>query len=67
MAAEYKYVYAGLTWAQYWAAEGVYAAGDASSSDAKDRRGETDLGAFDAVTRATTTMVFTEEASRQLQ
>ena len=52
--AEYKYVYAGLTWAQYWAAEGVYAAGDASSSDAKDRRGETDLGAFDAVTRATT-------------
>ena len=52
--ADYKYVYAGLTWAQYWAAEGVYAAGDASSSDAKDRRGETDLGAFDAVTRATT-------------
>ena len=50
----YKYVYAGLTWAQYWAAEGVYAAGDASSSDAKDRRGETDLGAFDTVTRATT-------------
>lgn len=50
----YKYVYAGLTWEQYWAAEGVYAAGDASSSDAKDRRGETDLGAFDAVTRATT-------------
>ena len=50
----YKYVYAGLTWAQYWAAEGVYAAGDASSFDAKDRRGETDLGAFDAVTRATT-------------
>lgn len=52
--ADYKYVYAGLTWAQYWAAEGVYAAGDTSSSDAKDRRGETDLGAFDAVTRATT-------------
>ena len=50
----YKYVYAGLTWAQYWAAEGVYAAGNTSSSDAKDRRGETDLGAFDAVTRATT-------------
>ena len=54
VAVEYKYVYAGLTWAQYWAAEGVYAAGNASSSDAKDRRGETDLGAFDAVTRATT-------------
>ena len=52
--AAYQYVYAGLTWAQYWAAEGVYAAGNASSSDAKDRRGETDLGAFDTVTRATT-------------
>ena len=54
VAVEYKYVYAGLTWAQYWAAEGVYAAGNASSADAKDRRGEADLGAFDAVTRATT-------------
>ena len=28
---EYQYVYAGLTWAQYWAAEGVYAAGDATA------------------------------------
>lgn len=24
---EYQYVYAGLTWGEYWAAEGVYAAG----------------------------------------
>ena len=53
-AAEYKYVYAGLTWAQYWAAEGVYAAGDASASTDKDTKGEADLGAFDTVTRATT-------------
>ena len=52
--AEYKYVYAGLTWAQYWAAEGVYAAGDATASTDKDTKGEADLGAFDAVTRATT-------------
>ena len=52
--AEYKYVYAGLTWAQYWAAEGVYAAGDATASADKDTRGEADLGAFDTVTRATT-------------
>ena len=27
---EYQYVYAGLTWGEYWAAEGVYASGDAS-------------------------------------
>ena len=51
---EYKYVYAGLTWAEYWAAEGVQAAGDASSSDAVDTKGESDKGAFDVVTRATT-------------
>ena len=50
---EYKYVYAGLTWAQYWAAEGVYEATNTSSSDKKDRRNESDLGGFDAVTRAT--------------
>ena len=53
-AADYKYVYAGLTWAQYWAAEGVYAAGDATASADKDTKGEADLGAFDTVTRATT-------------
>ena len=51
---EYKYVYAGLTWAEYWAAEGVQAAGDSSSSDAVDSKGESDKGAFDVVTRATT-------------
>lgn len=47
------YVYAGLTWAEYWANEAVYNAGSATSSDEKDRRNESDLGAFDAVTRAT--------------
>ena len=50
---EYKYVYAGLSWAEYWAAEGVQAAGDSSSSDKADKRGELDKGAFDVVTRAT--------------
>ena len=49
----YTYVYAGLSWAEYWAAEGVQAAGDASSSDAYDLRDEYDKGAFDTVTRAT--------------
>ena len=50
---EYKYVYAAMTWAEYWAAEGVQAAGDNSSSSELDKKGETDKGAFDAVTRAT--------------
>ena len=50
---EYQYVYAGLTWGEYWAAEGVYNAGNTSSSDELDLKGETDKGAFDTVTRAT--------------
>lgn len=51
---EYTYVYAGLTWSEYWASEGVYAAGSTASSEEADARGEYDKGAFDAVTRATT-------------
>ena len=50
---EYQYVYAGLTWGEYWAAEDVYNAGNTSSSDELDLKGETDKGAFDTVTRAT--------------
>ena len=49
----YTYVYAGLSWAEYWAAEGVQAAGDASPSNEYDLRDEYDKGAFDTVTRAT--------------
>lgn len=49
----YVYCYAGLTWAEYWKAENVYAAGDASSSYKGDTRNELDKGAFDTVTRAT--------------
>ena len=52
--ADYKYVYAGLTWAEYWESEGVYNATDTSSSTDADARGEYDKGGFDAVTRATT-------------
>lgn len=52
---EYTYAYVGLSWAEYWAAENVQAAGDTSSSDAKDAKGESDKGAFDTVTRATVT------------
>ena len=51
---EYQYVYAGLTWAEYWANEGVYAAGDTASSEEVDGHNELDKGAFDTVTRATT-------------
>ena len=54
---EYKYVYAGLSWAEYWASEGVYLADGSnltSSSDVTDKKGELDKGAFDTVSRATT-------------
>lgn len=50
---EYYYVYVGMTWAEYWANEGVYQAGNTASSDEKDSHDEYDKGAFDVVTRAT--------------
>ncbi len=50
---KYVYCYAGLTWAEYWAAEGVQAAGSTASSNKKDSHNESDKGAYDAVTRAT--------------
>ena len=49
----YKYVYAGLTWAQYWASEGVYNAANTASNGTKDSHDELDKGGFDTVTRAT--------------
>lgn len=51
---EYVYCYAGLTWNEYWASEGVYAAGNDSSSNTLDSHSELDNGGYDAVTRATT-------------
>lgn len=51
---KYVYCYAGLTWAEYWAAEGVQAAGSTAASSVKDSHNESDKGAFDTVTRATT-------------
>lgn len=50
---KYVYCYAGLTWAEYWDAEGVQAAGRTTASSDTDSRGELDKGAFDTVTRAT--------------
>ena len=50
---KYVYCYAGLTWAEYWAAEGVQAAGSTAASGDKDSHNESDKGAFDTVTRAT--------------
>ena len=49
-----SYVYAGLTWGEYWSQENVTAAGNVSGSDEKDSHNESDTGAFDTVTRATT-------------
>ena len=50
---EYTYGFAAVPWTEYWNAEGVYNATDASSSDEKDSHGEYDKGGFDVVTRAT--------------
>lgn len=50
----YSYVYAGLTWGEYWSQENVAEAGNVSGSDEKDSHNESDTGAFDTVTRATT-------------
>ena len=47
------YLYASLTYAEYWAGEGVYAADNTDSSDVLDSHNEYDKGGFDAVTRAT--------------
>lgn len=49
----YSYVYVGMNWSEYWANEGVYAAGNAEASGVTDSRNEYDKGAFDTVTRAT--------------
>ena len=50
---KYTYLYAALTWDEYWANEKVYAAGSTASSAQLDSHEEQDLGAFDAVSRAT--------------
>lgn len=52
-AEEWTYCYVGLTWAEYWAHEDIYNAGDASSSDVLDSKKESDNGGYDVVTRAT--------------
>jgi hypothetical protein len=51
--AEYTYLYAALTWEEYWASENVYEAGNTNSSTELDTKGETDKGAYDVVSRAT--------------
>ena len=48
------YAYANLSYNEYWANEGVYAAGNDSSSEEADAKGELDKGGYDAVSRATT-------------
>ena len=60
VAADEDYVYcaAALSWAEYWEQEGVFLSDDANGDRAaasadQDTRGESDLGAYDTVTRAT--------------
>lgn len=48
------YAYASLSYNEYWANEGVYAAGNDSSSEELDGHNELDKGGYDAVSRATT-------------
>lgn len=48
------YTYAAISYAEYWENEGVQAAGNTASSSELDSKNESDKGAFDAVTRATT-------------
>lgn len=55
---ETYYLYASLSYEEYWENEGVYAAGNTDSSDVADRvdrngNKEYDKGGFDAVARAT--------------
>ena len=50
---KYTYLYAALTWDEYWANEKVYAAGSTAASAQLDSHEEQDLGAFDVVSRAT--------------
>ena len=63
---KYTYLYAALTWDEYWANEKVYAAGSTAASAQLDSHEEHDLGAFDAVSRATVNHGRTAAASRAL-
>lgn len=53
---EHIYAYAAVPYDKYWENEGVYLSGDdwAAPDSTLDSHGETDKGAFDAVSRATT-------------
>ena len=53
---DYIYTYASVPYDEYWKSEGVYLSGDdwTASNPELDGHNETDKGAFDAVSRATT-------------
>ena len=61
---EYVYCYVGLTWAEYWANEGVYNANNTSSSDVEDSHYEKDKGGLLVQPQITD---FTEEVSKEMQ
>ena len=60
---KYTYLYAALTWDEYWANEKVYAAGSTAASAQLDSHEEQDLTPFPALPP---TMVCTAAASRAL-
>ena len=62
---EYVYCYVGLTWAEYWANEGVYNANNTSSSDVEDSHYEKDNTTLLLVQPQITD--FTEEVSKEMQ
>ena len=62
---EWTYCYVGLTWAEYWANEGVYNANDTSSSDVEDSHYEkVDMTSLLVQLQITD---FTEEVSKEMQ
>ncbi len=50
---EYDYMYASVPWNEYYANEGVLEGSSTATSNSLDSHNEADLGAFDAVSRAT--------------
>ncbi len=62
---EWTYCYVGLTWAEYWANEGVYNANDTSSSDVEDSHYETIKVDMTSLLVQLQITDFTEEVSKE--
>ena len=64
---EWTYCYVGLTWAEYWANEGVYNANDTSSSDVEDSHYEKIKVDMTSLLVQLQITDFTEEVSKEMQ